>query len=76
MTDKEAIEVLKDLWRYEHSEYPEKQIREALEKGIKALEEISEISEALVYICDEESHFYGFESEYHKAEKWSKENKQ
>ena len=38
MTNQEAIEIYKDLWRYEHSEFSEKEIREALEKGIEALE--------------------------------------
>ncbi len=37
MSNKEAIEVLKDLWRYEHSEFSEKDIREALDMAIKAL---------------------------------------
>lgn len=32
MTDKEVVEVLKDLWSHEHSErFTEKEIREALE---------------------------------------------
>lgn len=35
---KETIEILKDLWRYEHSEYSEKDIRKALDIAIKALE--------------------------------------
>lgn len=39
MTNEEAIEILKDLWRYEHSEYPEKDIRKALDIAIKALEQ-------------------------------------
>lgn len=38
MKNQEAIEILKDLWRYEHSEYYEQEVREALEKGIEALE--------------------------------------
>lgn len=38
MDNKEIIEVLKDLWKYEHSKYSEKKIRKALEKGIEALE--------------------------------------
>ena len=37
MMRKEAIKVLKDLWRYEHSEFSEKDIREALDMAIKAL---------------------------------------
>ncbi len=37
MTNEEAIEVLKDLWRYEHSEFSEKDIREALDMAIRAL---------------------------------------
>lgn len=36
---KETIEILKDLWRYEHSEYPEKDIRKALDIAIKALQQ-------------------------------------
>ncbi len=43
MTDKEAIEVLKDLWRWEHPNWLEKDIRQALEKGINALEKQAEI---------------------------------
>ena len=39
MTREEAIKVLKDLWRYEHSKFPEKYIREALDMAIKALEQ-------------------------------------
>lgn len=39
ITKEEAIEILKDLWRYEHSEYPEKDIRKALDIAIKALEQ-------------------------------------
>lgn len=38
MTRKEAIEVLKDLWRYEHSEFSEKDIRKALDIAINSLE--------------------------------------
>ena len=38
MTKEEAIEVLKDLWRYEKSNYSEKQIRKALDMAIEALE--------------------------------------
>lgn len=38
MTNKEAIELLDDLRKYEHSEYYEQEVQEALEKGIKALE--------------------------------------
>lgn len=41
MTNEEAIEILKDLWRYEHSEYPEKDIRKTLDMAIKALEQES-----------------------------------
>ena len=40
MTNAEAIEVLEDLWKYEHSEkYSEQEIREALDKGIQALDD-------------------------------------
>lgn len=38
MTRKEAIEVLKDLWRYERSELSEKDIREALDIAINSVE--------------------------------------
>lgn len=37
MTRETAIEVIKDLWRYEHSEFSEKDIREALDMAIEAL---------------------------------------
>ena len=47
MKNKEAIEILKDLWRYEHSEFSEKEIREALEKGIEALEKQKSVIEEL-----------------------------
>ena len=50
MSDEETIEVLKDLWRYEHSEYSEKQIREALEKGIEALDTCHLMSKGIPYI--------------------------
>lgn len=39
ITKEEAIEILKDLWRYEHLEYPEKDIRKTLDMAIKALEQ-------------------------------------
>jgi len=46
MTNQEAIEILKDLWRYEHSEkFSEKEIRNALEKGIEALKNQSSLIE-------------------------------
>lgn len=45
MTDQEAIEILKDLWRYEHSEFSEEEIREALDKGIEALKNQSSVIE-------------------------------
>lgn len=35
---KSYVEILKDLWRYEQSEYPEKDIRKTLDIAIKALE--------------------------------------
>lgn len=38
VTKDEAIEVLKDLWRYEKSKYSEKQIRKALDMATEALE--------------------------------------
>lgn len=38
MTRKESIEVLKDLWRYEHSEFSEKDIRKALDIAINSLD--------------------------------------
>ena len=38
MTNQEAIEILKDLWRWEHPNWLEKDIRKALDKGIEALE--------------------------------------
>ena len=38
MNREEAIEILKDLWRWEHPNWLEKDIRQALEKGIEALE--------------------------------------
>lgn len=38
MTNQEAIEILKDLWRWEHPNWLEKDIRQALDKGIEALE--------------------------------------
>lgn len=47
MTNQEAIEIYKDLWRYEHSNFSEKEIREALEKGIEALEKQSSVIEEL-----------------------------
>ena len=50
MTDQEAIEILKDLWRYEHSEFSEKEIREALEKGIIALDTCHLMSKGIPYI--------------------------
>ena len=37
MNREEAIEILKDLWRWEHPNWLEKDIRQALEKGIEAL---------------------------------------
>ena len=37
MTNKEAIEILKDLWRYENSKYSDTDIRYALDLAIKAL---------------------------------------
>ena len=43
MTDKEAIEILKDLWRWEHPNWLEKDIRQALDKGIEALEKLNAI---------------------------------
>lgn len=45
MTDKEAIEILKDLWRWEHPNWLEKDIRQALDKGIEALETQNSIIE-------------------------------
>lgn len=40
MTREEAIEVLKELWRYEKSyKYTDSQIRDAINMAIKALEE-------------------------------------
>lgn len=47
---KETIEILKDLWRYEHSEYSEKDIRKALDIAIKALEK--QIPQKPEYIAD------------------------
>ena len=38
MSNQEAIEILKDLWRWEHPNWLEKDIRQALEKGIESLE--------------------------------------
>ena len=38
MTNQEAIEILKDLWRWKHPNQLEKDIRQALDKGIEALE--------------------------------------
>ena len=38
MNKEEAIEILKDLWRWEHPNWLEKDIRKALDKGIEALE--------------------------------------
>lgn len=46
----ETIEILKDLWRYEHSEYSEKDIRKALDIAIKALEK--QIPQKPEYIAD------------------------
>ena len=43
MTDKEAIEILKDLWRWEHPNWLEKDIRQALDKGVEALEKLNAI---------------------------------
>ena len=37
MTNEEAIEVLEDLWKYEHSGFSEKDIRKALDMAIEAL---------------------------------------
>lgn len=53
ITNEQAIEILKDLWRYEHSEFSEKEIREALEKGIKALENQKTIIDELEKIREE-----------------------
>lgn len=39
MTNKEAIIILKALWAYKEPHYTEKEIREALDLAIKALEE-------------------------------------
>lgn len=39
MTNKEAICVCKALWRYEKVDYTDKEVREALDLAIKALEE-------------------------------------
>lgn len=52
ITNEQAIEILKDLWRYEHSEFSEKEIREALEKGIEALENQKTIIDELEKIKD------------------------
>lgn len=68
MTREEAIEILKDLWRYEHSKYSEKEIREALEKGIKALENQKSIIEELKTIKAEID-----ESSFEAYEKYSEE---
>ena len=38
MNNQEAIEILKDLWRWEHPNFLEKDIRKALDKGIEALD--------------------------------------
>ena len=51
MKNKEAIEILKDLWRYEHSEFSEKVIREALEKGNEALDICHSMSKGIPYIA-------------------------
>jgi hypothetical protein len=59
MTRGKAIEVLKDLWRYEHSDFSEKDIREALDVAIKAVEQEPKtgrwvkISPADIYECSE-----------------------
>lgn len=50
ITNQQAIEILKDLWRYEHSEFSEKEIREALEKGIIALDTCNSMSKGIPYI--------------------------
>lgn len=39
MTREEAITILKDLWRYEHTEYTDKEVRNALDIAIKELEQ-------------------------------------
>lgn len=38
MTKEKAIEVLKDLWRYEKSNYSEEWVRKALDMAIESLE--------------------------------------
>ena len=45
MTRGKAIEVLKDLWRYEHSEFSEKDIREALDIAINDVSYIKQEEE-------------------------------
>ena len=47
MTNKEAIEILKDLWRWEHPNRLEKDIRQALDKGIEALEKQTSVMREL-----------------------------
>lgn len=38
MTQEKTIEILQDLWRYEKVKYTDKEVREAIEMAIKALE--------------------------------------
>lgn len=72
MTNQEAIERIQSIKSKVSLYYDVLALRMAEE----ALEDISEISEALMSIVEEESHYYGFVDTCHKAEKWLKENKQ
>lgn len=40
MTPEKAIEILQDLWRYEKVEYTDKEIREAIEMAVEALQKL------------------------------------
>lgn len=76
MTNQEAIELLKlneKSLRIANSGDLDEDI-EAVNKGIKALEDITEISNALVSITERESFSYGFADTCDKAEKWVEEN--
>lgn len=53
MTNQEAIEILKDLWRWEHPNWLEKDIRQALDKGIEALENQTSVIRELEKIKQE-----------------------
>ena len=46
MTNKKAIEILEECWRYSKTyKYTDAEIREALDMAIKALEKESEVKE-------------------------------